>query len=347
MPTDIHCIVPSSVTGFQNNGAITTVSKSSIAECTHEELKKTLGQLEGDWVTFANTEAEVNSFSTALSSWERPDSDASILIGGHFSPQPVLHAWQSLPSEIAAILYPPEQVSGFLFSRKSLLQQLAQTDFPLWWFLIQSCTNLQIISSGGDAVVPQTDWLQSLNPSSKQDANVTTPTWLIKKVTQSYEDLIAKKYSTDTLPSSPDSYAILSGLLLWHGQLEKSHEISQVAQGKGVHFSCDYWHAIMHRLEPDDSNSNYWFRHVGSHPIFPRLQQLALQLFEEKLPDHAWRFRFEASSAWTPSMFIKLCSECRATNEEPLSSVARRIQQWEMLLLLEQTVLDAFPDTLE
>ena len=39
-----------------------------------------------------------------------------------------------------------------------------------------------------------------------------------------------------------------------------------------------YWHAIVHRQEPDAGNSGYWFRQVGKHPIFPALRARAAEI---------------------------------------------------------------------
>jgi len=51
----------------------------------------------------------------------------------------------------------------------------------------------------------------------------------------------------------------ISGLWLLHDFLEESHRISQQIDSS----SGSYWHGIMHRREPDYSNSKYWFRRTS------------------------------------------------------------------------------------
>src|SRR5437868_5279501 len=61
--------------------------------------------------------------------------------------------------------------------------------------------------------------------------------------------------------------ACLAGLWLYHNFLDESHAISQdldTVEGS-------YWHALMHRREPDYSNAKYWFRRVRDHAIFNEL----------------------------------------------------------------------------
>ena len=67
--------------------------------------------------------------------------------------------------------------------------------------------------------------------------------------------------------------AVKSALLLWNDALDDSHDISQGVRSK----TGSYWHGIMHRREPDYSNSKYWFARVGSHPIFPALRVRVLK----------------------------------------------------------------------
>ena len=69
----------------------------------------------------------------------------------------------------------------------------------------------------------------------------------------------------------------LSGVWLWNDFLDESHTISQNVETT----TGSYWHGIMHRREEDFSNAKYWFRRVGSHPVFDDLARAAAQLAEE------------------------------------------------------------------
>src|SRR5579863_5978496 len=72
-------------------------------------------------------------------------------------------------------------------------------------------------------------------------------------------------------PGARAPEAATSGLLLLLGCWRESHELSQdISSPEG-----SYWHAIAHRIEPDASNSGYWFRQVGQHAIFPALHRSA------------------------------------------------------------------------
>ncbi len=54
-------------------------------------------------------------------------------------------------------------------------------------------------------------------------------------------------------------------LHLLNDDLTRSHEIAQSKEGVAT---FDYIHAIVHRREGDFSNSKYWFRQVGDHPVW-------------------------------------------------------------------------------
>ncbi len=70
--------------------------------------------------------------------------------------------------------------------------------------------------------------------------------------------------------------ACISGLWLLHNFLEQSHQISQSIQTPvGSH-----WHAIVHRLEGDFSNSKYWYRRAGDRSLYDRISDSAGQKFD-------------------------------------------------------------------
>ena len=52
-----------------------------------------------------------------------------------------------------------------------------------------------------------------------------------------------------------------------HDFLDESHTISQDLPSR----EGSFWHAVMHRREPDAWNSKYWWRKVGPHPVLDRL----------------------------------------------------------------------------
>ncbi len=141
------------------------------------------------------------------------------------------------------------------------------------------------------------------------------------------------EYIRDT----PEFAAIQAGLLLWLDELEPSHSYSQSVQFTGKHHAGDYWHAIMHRREPDYGNSKYWFRQVGEHPIFPELALRASRVAAEL--DITQTFAQPAEQRWNPAAFVNFCSACTAGSPEDL--LARRTQAIEMILLLRQTLTDA------
>jgi hypothetical protein len=54
-------------------------------------------------------------------------------------------------------------------------------------------------------------------------------------------------------------------LHLLNDDITRGHEIAQSQEGVA---NFDYIHAIVHRREGDFSNSKYWFRQVGAHPVW-------------------------------------------------------------------------------
>lgn len=126
-------------------------------------------------------------------------------------------------------------------------------------------------------------------------------------------------------PQSRHSEAALAGLLLRCGCWEESHTVSQdVNSPEG-----SYWHAIVHRMEPDSANASYWFRRVGNHPIFPKLLAAAEQILANNAPKH-WRLK----ASWDPFLFLKWYDEAIATGG-PAEAIAASIQMSEWQLLFD------------
>jgi hypothetical protein len=136
-------------------------------------------------------------------------------------------------------------------------------------------------------------------------------------------------------PGAQAAEAAISGLLLLAGCWDESHEVSQdIASREG-----SYWHAIAHRMEPDASNSAYWFRRVGEHPIFAELHRRAAEILGRN--DALW----ELKAAWDPFLFIEWCEEARQASGSDKEQAALKIQRAEWDLLFEWCAVGAVADT--
>jgi hypothetical protein len=119
--------------------------------------------------------------------------------------------------------------------------------------------------------------------------------------------------------------ACRAGLWLYHNVLDESHAISQ-----NLHTTTgSYWHALMHMREPDFSNAAYWFRRVGSHPVYESLCRDATQLASDAPPAAAF---LRTQTNWDPFAFVDWCSAIlvgRAPGEELCLRIQKR--EWELL----------------
>lgn len=120
-------------------------------------------------------------------------------------------------------------------------------------------------------------------------------------------------------PNGRAPEAALSGLWLYFSCLEESHSLSQeISSSDG-----SFWHGIMHRQEPDAGNSAYWFRRVGTHPIFPKLNEAAKAL------------GYATGSHWDPFRFIDFCEDSREHPGSETEQLALRIQRAEWQILFD------------
>jgi hypothetical protein len=148
--------------------------------------------------------------------------------------------------------------------------------------------------------------------------------------------------------SPDDAIALKAGLWQMNGFLGPSHDLAQSVEGGCRERAGDYWHAIMHRREPDYSNARYWFRRVGNHGIHPFLARDAdgiLSACPSAAVKH-WRSRITGNSweNWNPLAFVDLCEQLADAHDADLLLAARQIQLIEMVLLLKSTHHYTFDD---
>ena len=118
----------------------------------------------------------------------------------------------------------------------------------------------------------------------------------------------------------------LAGLWLYFSCLDECHAIVQDLNSAEACF----WHAILHRQEPDAGNSGYWFRRVGSHPVFGELSGAA-----EAIAAGQPGSGFRPSREWDPFSFIAFCEQARQQPGSCAERVALEIQRAEWQLLFD------------
>ena len=130
--------------------------------------------------------------------------------------------------------------------------------------------------------------------------------------------------------------------------LDESHHISQSLDTP----EGSFWHAAMHRREPDFANSKYWFRRAGQHESYRVLAEETRNLIAKELAVANRRdatpgksgsslkaallgseIRFlSEQEIWDPLRFVDLC-EAALDASPPLHTFCKRLQQleWEVM----------------
>jgi len=138
--------------------------------------------------------------------------------------------------------------------------------------------------------------------------------------------------------------ALLAGLHLRNDSLYNSHSYAQKIEYDPI---GAYWHGIMHRMEGDYSNSKYWFRQVGHHPIMDLLKQkiaewLRVEVKLDTFPQGRIRdtlLSFQEESGWNSSSFVDLIvwQESSAAKDST-RHILEQLQRIEIMELFELTM---------
>jgi hypothetical protein len=139
--------------------------------------------------------------------------------------------------------------------------------------------------------------------------------------------LLRAATATRLFPSARAPEAALAGLYLYFSCLDEAHEIAQGIESP----EGSYWHAIMHRQEPDAGNSGFWFRSVGPHPIFSALRHAAAEIGVDFGP------------RWDPFAFIDLCERARQHPGSADEQRALEVQRAEWQLLFDYCAAPSIP----
>lgn len=122
-----------------------------------------------------------------------------------------------------------------------------------------------------------------------------------------------KRPASELFPHAARPEAAHAGLWLYCGFFDESHSIAQdIDNADG-----SYWHAILHRMEPDAWNSGYWFRRVGQHPVFAALR------------DEAAALGYPTGTRWDPLAFVDACDKAVPGGQTLLQQV--QLAEWQLL----------------
>lgn len=244
--------------------------------------------------------------------------------------------WQNFPQSLAVLVRPIAE-NAVVLVRKSHLDQhggLADNADPLWEWTVRCVNRGELVETGyermssgsGTAISGEGQTLPKLAPKEPGRARQ----WLRDAI----DSIDPKTWSSGSI--SPTEFtAIKAGLLQIHDFLDASHQHSQSIEHEGPYRDGNYWHAIMHRREPDYGNSKYWLRNVGEHPIFPQLAESARTIGSHySATDMTDSF---ATGDWDPFAFVDFCQHCARSGDAKAIRIAEEVQWTEMQLLLEHS----------
>lgn len=141
--------------------------------------------------------------------------------------------------------------------------------------------------------------------------------------------------------------ALRAGLHLLNDSLDASHSQSQEIEDDAT---GAYWHGIMHRMERDYSNANYWFSQAGAHPAMERLQARVADWLQHSvvlgdLPNGRIRdalLLMKQQARWNPNAFTSMVAlqESGSISEETRSAL-EYVQHLELMELFAYTYEEA------
>ncbi|HTS51247.1 MAG TPA: hypothetical protein VMH05_25040 [Bryobacteraceae bacterium] len=159
-----------------------------------------------------------------------------------------------------------------------------------------------------------------------QDGNRLIPLLSSGTMPKEAHAALSKQKASDLFPDARAPEAALAGLWTYFSCFDQGHKIAQdIETPEG-----SFWHAILHRQEPDPGNAAYWFRQAGSHLVFDDLANAAASIAGQ-YPEAGFR----VDGRWDPFAFIDFCEQARRMPGTPAERAALEIQRAEWQLLFD------------
>lgn len=270
-----------------------------------------------------------------------------VVLGDNWLTKLFAEAWSVMPSRLASLAMEPPAASYQLYQPDAEpCRSAGMTLSPLWGIPVALAkrglqVEVQVVPiewESADSLAKANEIQERRLPELLSSPPSHELEWLFNELHLArLSDLCGE------VVSPADATAVLAGLWLLHGDADESHRHSQSIEDEGRHRCGNFWHAIMHRQEPDYGNSKYWFRRVGQHPIFPELARRAAELIAADGSDSArrWGNKLGVPSGWNSLAFVDWCESALAESDHSQIRLIRRIQFVEMQLLLRASYDDA------
>jgi hypothetical protein len=129
-------------------------------------------------------------------------------------------------------------------------------------------------------------------------------------------------------PTARTAKLFRAAALLWHDHHEAAHAIVQDEPSA----EASFLHAILHRREPDQANSCYWWRRVGRHPAFVTIAKRVGGYLEGD-EFKRWRDLLVPGGVWEPEAFVDATYICNP--REFTYPLFQQVQRIEMECLLD------------
>ena len=306
------------------------------------------------WIISESAASLNESGRAALEALQQHEDSAAVLEVqcGDLQANLFADTWQYLPQRLASLAIRPPHACCLAARPSDTLRRAVQVavdadHFALWHCLVE-------LAKGGSRIELQVGanerTLVSLNASQ---AVTNDECWLPELLSSPprheldwlFAELRLARLSDlcGHANSSAEATAVLAGLWLLHGDGDASHRQSQSIEDEGRHRCGNFWHAIMHRQEPDYGNSKYWFRRVGQPEFLAELAQRADELIAADGSDSArrWRTKLGLPGRWDSLAFVDWCEAAARDTDASQTKLVRRIQFIEMHLLLRASYADA------
>jgi hypothetical protein len=128
------------------------------------------------------------------------------------------------------------------------------------------------------------------------------------------------------------SVFVTAALHLLNDDLERAHRLVQAREGDQT---ADYLHMLVHRREGDWSNTGYWVRRAGEHPVYHTLSAM-IQTYP------ADRDLLSSWNRWDPQAMVELCRQA-ATGEQntETATAVSQLSTRELAAVLDWCVRDS------